>query len=181
MTDAPRIAPLARAERSEEQQRLIALTDSEMNIFTTFARHPALFQDFLIFGSRLLRNSTLPEQVREVLILRVARKCRSAYEWAQHVDLARHIGMGDDVIAATEAERPEPADEHVALLIRAADQLVDHRELDDETWAALHATYDEQQMIELCMLVGNYAMIAGVLKSLRVPLEEGQTPADWTR
>jgi hypothetical protein len=27
-------------------------------------------------------------------------------------------------------------------------------------------------MIELCMLVGAYAMLAGVLKSLRVPLED---------
>ncbi|MGH3632207.1 MAG: hypothetical protein ACRDRL_32795, partial [Sciscionella sp.] len=51
--------------------------------------------------------------------------------------------------------------------------LVADHDLDADTWAALRAHYDEQQMIELCMLVSNYAMIAGVLKSLRVPLEGG--------
>jgi hypothetical protein len=34
-------------------------------------------------------------------------------------------------------------------------------------------------MIELCMLVGDYGMIAGVLKSLRVQVEDGQTAPDW--
>jgi hypothetical protein len=29
------------------------------------------------------------------------------------------------------------------------------------------------------MLVGNYVMIAGVLRSLRVPLEDGLPAPDW--
>ena len=61
----------------------------------------------------------------------------------------------------------------------AADQLTAAHDLDDETWAALRERYDDAQLIELCMLVGDYAMIAGVLKSLRVPLENGQTAPDW--
>src|SRR4029079_17103762 len=117
--------------------------------------------------------------VRETLILRTAYRCRAAYEWAQHVEIARSIGLADDVIAAAESEHPEPADPHIALLISAADQLAVRRDLDDATWSALAQRYDEQQLIELCMLVGNYGMIAGVLNSLRVPLEDGQIPPNW--
>jgi len=180
MADGPRIAPLAPPERSPEQQQLLATTGSEKNIFTTLVRHPRLFEVFGRFAGRLLLRSGLPEQVRETLILRTAYRCRAGYEWAQHVEIARGVGLGEDVIAATGAEHPEPADPQVALLISAADQLTGRRDLDDPTWAALSQRYDERQLIELCMLVGNYGMIAGVLNALRVPLEEGQVPPGWS-
>jgi 4-carboxymuconolactone decarboxylase len=179
MTDAPRIAPLAPEQRDAEQRRLVEATGTELNIFTTLARHPKLFEDFSRFAGRLLRRSLLPDDVRETLILRTAYRCRASYEWAQHLEIARRIGMAEDVIAAIGTEGGEPADQDLALLISAADQLTVQHDLDDPTWAALRERFDEQQLIELCMLVGDYAMIAGVLNSLRVPLEDGQQPPDW--
>jgi alkylhydroperoxidase family enzyme len=162
-SDVPRIAPLAPEQRTAEQQRLVEATGTELNIFTT-----------------LLRRSLLPDDVRETLILRTAYRCRASYEWAQHQEIARRIGMAEDVIAAIGTELGEPADQNLALLISAADQLTAQHNLDDPTWAALRERYDDQQLIELCMLVGDYAMIAGVLNSLRVPLEDGQQPPDWS-
>jgi alkylhydroperoxidase family enzyme len=179
MTEAPRIAPLAAAQRDEAQQTLVEATGGELNIFTTLVRHPKLFEVFGRFAGRLLRRSNLPEDVREILILRTAYRCRAHYEWVQHTAIGRAAGLSDEVIAVLGTETPEPADQNLALLICAADQLTSRRDLDDPTWAALAERFDEQQLIELCMLVGNYAMIAGVLKSLRVPLEPGQSPPDW--
>jgi alkylhydroperoxidase family enzyme len=179
MTETPRIAPLPPGERDEEQQRLVAAVGDELNIFTTLVRHTKLFDVFLRFAGRLLRRSGLPEQVRETLILRTAYLCRARYEWVHHVTIAHQIGLSDDVITAAGTETPEAPDEHTALLISAADQLVRDHDLDDRTWTALREHYDENQMIELCMLVGDYGMIAGVLKSLRVQVEDGQTAPDW--
>lgn len=178
MTDA-RIPPLAVEERSAEQQRLVEETGSELNIFTTLVRHPKLYEVFTRFAGRLLRRSLLPDDVRETLILRTAYRCRADYEWVQHREIALAIGMTEEVIAAIGTEAPALADEHLVLLLHTADQLTKDRDLDDPTWAALRERYDDQQLIELCMLVGDYAMIAGVLKSLRVPLEDGQTPPNW--
>lgn len=180
MTDEqPRLAPLAAAERTELQQKLIEAVGSEKHIYTTLVRHPDLFDQFRRFAGRLLRRSALPPQVRETLILRTAYRCGAAYEWAQHIEIAAEIGLPADVITALGTPDPAGLDEHIALLARAADQLTAQRDLDDTTWYALSERYDEQQMIELCMLVGDYAMIAGVLKSLRVPLERGQSAPDW--
>jgi alkylhydroperoxidase family enzyme len=179
MSETPRIEPLAHEDRDEEQHRLMAVLGSEKHIFSTLVRHPLLFADFQRFGGRLLLRSALPDQVRETLILRTAYCCRAAYEWVEHVDIARGVGLAEDTIAAAGSANPAPADEHAALLIRAADQLTADRELDDATWTELARHYDERQMIELCMLVGNYAMIAGVLKSLKVELEDGQTAPEW--
>jgi 4-carboxymuconolactone decarboxylase len=119
--------------------------------------------------------------VRETLILRTAYLCRADYEWVQHVTIARGIGLAEDIITAACTETPSAPDDLTRLLITSADQLVREHDIDDTTWSALSGYYDEQQLIELCMLVGNYAMIAGVLKSLRVRLEDGQQPPDWTQ
>jgi alkylhydroperoxidase family enzyme len=172
MTDAPRLAPLAAGERSAEQQQLLDVA-GELNIFTTLARNPSLFKEFLRFAGRLLFRSGLPADVRETLILRTAYRCGADYEWVHHVEIGGRAGLAADVIAALGTDDLGALDDDTALLARAADQLTSVRELDDPTWSALGVRFDEQQLIEICMLVGNYVMIAGVLRSLRVPLEDG--------
>jgi alkylhydroperoxidase family enzyme len=107
------------------------------------------------------------------LILRTAYRCGADYEWVHHVEIGRQAGLTDDVIAALGVADLDALDDDTALLARAADQLTSVRELDDPTWSALRDRFDEQQLIEICMLVGGYVMVAGVLKSLRVPLEDG--------
>jgi 4-carboxymuconolactone decarboxylase len=180
MSNAPRLTPLRPSERSEEQRQMLAEVGSEKNIFTTFVRHPALFDDFRRFSGRLLRQSTLPPIDRETLILRTAFRCGAEYQWAQHVEIARQVGVPSDVIvAAGSTDSAGDADEHTLLLITAADGLLINRHLDDSTWSALLEHYSEAQMIELCMLVGECAMVAGVLNSLGVPLETGQLPRGW--
>src|SRR5579859_6836350 len=60
-----------------------------------------------------------------------------------------------------------------AALLRAVDELHRDAAISDETWSRLSASYDEQQLIELCMLIGHYHMVAFTLNSLRVQREEG--------
>ncbi len=43
----------------------------------------------------------------------------------------------------------------------------------DSTWAELADRYDEQQLIEVTMLVGQYHLVAFALNSLGVQLEDG--------
>jgi 4-carboxymuconolactone decarboxylase len=177
----PRLHPITAADRTPEQQRLVEKVGSEKHIFTTLIHFPELFDVFHHFAGRLLRRSGLPATTREILILRTAYRAGSGYEWAQHVEIAASVGVPAPVIAQLDRDEPEFDDPHVALLARAADELAMRRYLEQDTWDALRHTYSDQQMIEICMLVGNYAMIAGVLKSLHVQLEDGQTEPSWAR
>jgi alkylhydroperoxidase family enzyme len=54
------------------------------------------------------------------------------------------------------------------LLLRAADELHAERRIGDELWAALAREYDERELIELCLLIGHYEMLAMTLRSLEV-------------
>lgn len=176
MNQTPRLAPLTAAERTEQQREMIERIGSEFHIFTTFVRNPELFAVYERFAGRLLYRSGLTADERETLILRTAYRCRCAYEWVHHVEIARQVGMEQDVIDALRTEDAAGVD---PVLVAAADQLVDRHDLDDATWTGLRARFDERQMIEICMLVGNYVMTAGVLMALRVQPEDGYSAPEW--
>jgi alkylhydroperoxidase family enzyme len=175
----PRISPLPPDERDERTRDLLSTLGpgdggEVLNIFSTLARHPKLLRRWSGFGGVLLYGGRLPARDRELLILRTGWHCRAEYEWGQHVRIARDVGVTD-----AEIERiPKPPagagwsapDE---ALLRAADELHENSVISDGTWKALATRYDEQQLIEVCMVVGQYHLVAFTLNSLGVQAEDG--------
>ena len=62
-------------------------------------------------------------------------------------------------------------------LLRAADELHADSRIGDATWAELAGRYDEQQLIEVCMVVGQYHLVAFTLNTLGVEPETDDFPA----
>src|SRR5690606_7431018 len=142
------------------------------HIFTTLVRHPGLFRRWLPFGGKLLAGK-LPARDRELLVLRTGWNCRSDYEWAQHVRIARRAGLTDEEVERVK-QGPGAAGWSAddALLLRAADEL--HRDacLSDATWEALARRDDQRHVIEVPVLVGHSHMVAFALGSLGVQVED---------
>jgi hypothetical protein len=73
-----RVPPLRPDERDERQAALIEQAGAELSVFTTLVRNPEVFGDFLPFGRRLLRDSSLDPRVR---VSRVRTKsCPMAFD-----------------------------------------------------------------------------------------------------
>ena len=174
--EVPRLAPLTADELSDDQRTLLAAAPP-LNIFATLVRHPGLYRRWAPFGGKLLQGAKLPARDRELVILRVAFRCDAAYEWGQHVGIGRLAGLTDDEIrrVAVGPDATGWSDED-ATTLRAVDELTDDHRIGDVTWAALAARYSDEQLIELPMLAGHYAMLAGVLNSCGVQ-PEGPLPA----
>lgn len=175
MTDAQRMAPLppaGRDQRTEELLRSLRFDPDgdDMNLFTTLAHHPRLLKRWSAFGGLLLAGGTLPPRDREVLILRTAANCGADYEWGHHLAIGRHTGLTDDEMTALAGPGASEVD---PTLVAAADELHADSVLGDDTWAALDARYDEPQLIEVCMVVGQYHLVAFTLRSLGVQPEAG--------
>ncbi|WP_052591856.1 carboxymuconolactone decarboxylase family protein [Luteipulveratus mongoliensis] len=171
--------PLPPEERDERQTALVAAAGAELGVYTTLVRSTDVFADLLPLGQRLLQKSTLEDSVRELLILRVAWRCRAPYVWSHHEVIGRSAGLTDDDIAALATDSTASQDATRALLLDAADDLVADHRLSDRTWQGLSDPYATEQLIEICLLVGLYAMLAGTLNSLGVALEDGQQPPTW--
>jgi alkylhydroperoxidase family enzyme len=119
-------------------------------------------------------KGNLSPRVREIVILRVAWRVGSVYEWGQHVRIGLASGLSQDEIdsLATDDAGAAWSDEE-RLAVTATDELMADVDLTDATWDAALATWGEQDLMELIILAGNYRMLAGFLNAARVELDEG--------
>src|SRR5690348_6159050 len=117
-----------------------------LNIFRTLVREPKAFKGFLAWGNYVLsRRNSLPPREREIVILRTGYLCKSGYEWAQHVKIAKREGLSDDEIARIKQGPDGGWSDADAALLRAADDLHADQFVRNETWAALSAHFSEAQ------------------------------------
>jgi alkylhydroperoxidase family enzyme len=139
------------------------------HIFTTLARHRRLFRKWLRFAGALMPGGTLPRADTELLILRVAHNCGCEYEWRHHERLGQSAGLtADEVQRVREGPGAGGWSPRSQLLLSAADELHADRTISDALWAPLRAQLSDSELIELCMLVGHYEMLAMTLNALRV-------------
>jgi len=147
------------------------------NVVGTLMHHPRLAGRWLAYSNVLLRKPALEPRWRELVVLRVAWRTRSEYEWVQHVRVAAGCGIGSDEVVAIErgAEAggwsPLEAD-----LLTATDQLLDRYRIDDDTWARLTAHLDERQLVELVFVVGSYTCLAMAFNSFGLELDPELLP-----
>lgn len=175
MTAAPRISPGARADIGRRNALVVRVLGAATggrpaNLFPTLARHRRLFLPWLRFAGRLMPGGLLPRADSELLILRVAHNCASAYEWSHHEHIGRQAGLSAEEIERVRQGPDAPGwTKRQATLLRAADELHREHTISDATWAGLRGLgLSDAELIELCMLVGHYTMLAGTLNALGV-------------
>ena len=112
-------------------------------------------------------ESKLPAAHRELLILRVAWRTRSGYEWSQHSRMGMDAGLTEQQIEAV-AAGPAAAvwTPLERTLLTAVDEVVDEHAVGDATWAELAAHFEPAEILELLFLIGGYLCLAGVLNSI---------------
>ncbi len=196
----PRLAPLSVESYSDEvfaaleTGRAVLMSDSLQsalegrdaavlaealpNAITTMLHHPRLAGGWLAYNAALLREPALTPRQRELVILRVAWRTRSVYEWLQHVRLSARYGVTagevEAVAGLVEGEwTPVEAD-----LLTATDQLLDRHTIDQATWERLAAQLDERQLVELPFMVGTYVCLAMAFNSLGIQPDPQYSPVD---
>ncbi len=186
----PRLAPLPRDQwdetaaraaleagfgRPAAEQLLATGPDAPAvpNVVGTLLHHPALAGAWLGFNRVLLFEPTLTARQRELVVLRVAWRTRSTYEWLQHVRMAERAGItAGEVAAIASAETAAPTFSALDTdLLVATDQLLDDYRVDDATWARLAARLDERQLVEVVFVVGAYTCLAMAFKSFGLQLD----------
>ena len=140
-------------------------------VYRTFARHPKLYAPRQILSEYIRTKSTLSPRVREMLILRIGWRCRSAYEWAAHAPAGRRAGLTNDQIRMLAKSGYEGWTAADAAIVRAADELFDDDAIADATWKALDEQFDERQLLDVLITTGGYRMVSMVLNTFGVPAE----------
>jgi len=143
------------------------------NALTTLMHHPGLAGPFLAFNRVLLFTPALPPRLRELMVLRVAWRTRSTYEWVQHVRLAQGCGVTPEEIDAIArgADAVATWTPLEADLLAATNELIDRYRIDDRTWARLVEQLDERQLVEVVFVVGTYTCLAMAFNSFGLELD----------
>ncbi|WP_310533359.1 carboxymuconolactone decarboxylase family protein [Novosphingobium sp.] len=139
----------------------------------TMMKHPEVFARQMEMGTTIFAGRISPRE-RELAILRIGWLCRAPYEWGQHVDIAKRMGVTTEEVERVTRGSADPAwSSHDNAILRGVEELVGDHAIADDTWEVLARTWDEAQLIEFPMMVGQYVATAYVQNSLRIMLAEG--------
>lgn len=124
-----------------------------------------------------LRFEVFPPDVREVAILAVARELHSQFEWAAHEPQALKDGVPQDVIDAIKYRNStQGLNETYAAIIELGRQTFGDHKVTPACFARVKALFPPARLVELVMLMGNYAATAALLTAFDMQLPEGQKP-----
>jgi 4-carboxymuconolactone decarboxylase len=182
LPDQPRLAPVPFAEWDDEtrttllqflrrpERYLSGAPDAPPMpiVLEMFANHLPLSASWLPFTEMLASDDALlPAAQRELLILRVAWRTRSGYEWSQHSRMGGDAGLTEHQIhAVTEDPAAAVWTPLERTLLRTVDDMIDDHAVSDTTWAELAAHFEPAVIFELLFLIGGYLCLAAVLNSI---------------
>ena len=171
----PRIIPAEAPyppQIAAELARIMPKGVEPLVLFRTLARSPRVFEK--MFAGGLLDKGPLSLRQREIVIDRTTARLGCEYEWGIHIAFfAERVALDAGQLSAIVHGPADAAcwDPDEQALLAAVDDLVDRRTIEDKSWSALAAHFDETQILETIALVGYYHTISFLCRGLRLPLE----------
>jgi len=165
---------LALKQQIDRAAGLEGMTEEVSEWLATVLRHPTLLRAHTQLAVAVM-DGLLPARDRELAILRTGWLCQAPFEWGGHVELGKRLaGITAEEIEWVVIGSTAPAwRPHDRAVLRAVEELLGDAMISDQTWSTLAQTYDERQLMELPILVGQYLGVAYLQNSLRVVLPQG--------
>jgi alkylhydroperoxidase family enzyme len=149
-------------------------------VLELFAHHLPLSDAWLAFSDMLASSDArLDPAHRELVILRVAWRTRSGYEWNQHHRMGAAEGLSDAQLEAVR-EGPDSAvwTPRERSMLKAADETIDRFSVSEETWQDLASWLNEAELFELLFVIGGYLCLATVLNSIGLQADMSADPKE---
>ncbi|MGJ4944694.1 carboxymuconolactone decarboxylase family protein [Bradyrhizobium sp. HKCCYLS1011] len=132
--------------------------------YNPMIRSPVLGQRLYDLFYYLRWQTSVPTRLNEFAILIIGRQWRSQVEWFAHVPLAAKAGLSQQVIAELkQGKRPSTMAEDEAVVYDFVTELSTTKKVSDETYARAKAIFNDQQIVDLTAVSGNYVMVAMML------------------
>ena len=109
---------------------------------------------------------------------KTAQVAEAEYEWVQHVPIARAVGASDEQVAALERDDvgAECFSDAERTLLRFTTEVVIDARASDASFEAIRELLSARELIELMMVIGQYTMLARVMATTELDLDEPLDP-----
>jgi alkylhydroperoxidase family enzyme len=134
-------------------------------------------------GEQIRFHGVLPDDVRELLIVRYSARQRLWYEWSHHQRPARLAGVTDEVLAAVTAGAfPDSLPDSTRAALEAVDAVASHSGIPESVQQRVVDAHGTAGIVEVVALCGLYALIGYTVTAFDIPIEEGfPAPPDADR
>jgi alkylhydroperoxidase family enzyme len=153
---------------------------AELSIFQVLLNHPLLARAVNDLLASMLWHGSLDSRLRELVIMRIGWLTGSDYEWTQHWRVAQGLGVSaDDLLAVRDWRCYDGFGPAERAVLAATDDVVRDGAVSADSWAACERALgaDPAVLVELVTAIAAWRMIATIVQSLDVPLEDGV--ASW--
>jgi 4-carboxymuconolactone decarboxylase len=114
-------------------------------------------------------------KLREIAILTVAREMDSQFEWAAHEPEALKVGVPPEIIDLIKYRKnTEGLSETDAAVIEFGRQLLRDHKVTPAAFARMKALFRPSQLVDLVLLMGNYAGTAILLAAFDMQAPDGK-------
>lgn len=170
-----RIAPItpgSRPELATIEAGISAERGRVSLLYQVLLNSPPLAQGWEQLLTAVRNRSSLPADLREMVILRVAVLNRAPYEFEAHVPHALKAGMPQEKIDALRDpqafsdDKTFTAEERHVLAL--TDTMTRDIEVPDSVFDAAKAHFSEQQMTDLVATVAAYNMVSRFLTAFKI-------------
>ncbi len=144
--------PYLKLEQMPERTRelLKKMVSPELNLYKIVAHAEDSIRHFIRMGSSLLTQNKLDDNLRELVILRVATLSNSHYEWIQHKRIATGIGVPEEKIEGVRSGPENDAfNEQERLILQFTDEVVTRIKASQKTFDAISRYLDYREIVEL--------------------------------
>lgn len=172
-----RITPMVREELSDEGRKILDLWSNgraePKNIFKVYFKNELLNNNWSVMAGHLFFKNSLTSRQREIIVLRITWRCRSDYEFINHLEIARDRNlMSENEMLDLTRDTPELSwNREEAALIAATNEIAETTEMKDETWDVLSETLSVPQFMDVVMTVGGYTLNSMACNSLTVDID----------
>jgi len=169
---ATRVAPVVpgtRAELASIEASILAQRGDISLLYQVLLNSAPLAEGWEKMLTAVRNRSSVPPEIREMVILRVAILNRAPFEFAAHAPIARKLGVSEAKIEALRETNVGTAFSPVERAVLAlTDAMTRDVQVPDALFEPVRAHFDERALVELVATVAAYNMVSRFLEALHV-------------
>lgn len=166
----PPIEPGTQPELAELEATIAAQRGRVSPLYQVLLNSPPMAHGWEQLLTAVRNKNTLPADLRELVIIRVAVLNRATYEYEAHVPIALKAGATEEKIAALRDPEQLGAglSELEQTLMTLTDTMTRNIDVPASLYDKVRSQLDERQIVDVMVTIGAYNMVSRFLVALEM-------------
>jgi 4-carboxymuconolactone decarboxylase len=168
-TRVPPVVPGTRAELAAIESSIKAQRGNISLLYQVLLNSAPLAEGWEKMLTAVRNHSSVPPDIREMVILRVAILNHAPFEFEAHAPIARKVGVTEAKLAALRETSPGDAfTPRERAVFALTDAMTRDVQIPDPLFEPLRAYFDDRALVELVATVAAYNMVSRFLEALQI-------------